>query len=69
MLACCLLELITILLGEIVEDVSQQISSGSSKYRMGACVHWLEHGSSNMAILEFHLLTGFEADLETLEQV
>lgn len=30
---------------------------------------WLHAGSSNMAVLEVPLLSGFRADIESLEQV
>lgn len=30
---------------------------------------WLHTGSSNMAVLEVPLLSGFRADIESLEQV
>ena len=45
------------------------VSQHARKYNLQACVRWLKDGSSNMAVLEFHLLTGFEADLESLERV
>nr|CAB3233265.1 C3 and PZP-like alpha-2-macroglobulin domain-containing protein 8 [Phallusia mammillata] len=37
-------------------------------YRIEACARWLHHGSSNMAVLEFNLLSGFAADRESIQQ-
>ncbi|XP_029905241.1 C3 and PZP-like alpha-2-macroglobulin domain-containing protein 8 [Myripristis murdjan] len=34
-----------------------------------ACTRWLHSGSSNMAVLEFPLLSGFRADIESLERL
>nr|XP_009861615.2 C3 and PZP-like alpha-2-macroglobulin domain-containing protein 8 [Ciona intestinalis] len=39
------------------------------RYRMEACVRWNRQGSSNMAVLEYKLITGFVPDLESLQQV
>uniref|UniRef100_A0ACB8F2G9 C3 and PZP-like alpha-2-macroglobulin domain-containing protein 8 n=1 Tax=Sphaerodactylus townsendi TaxID=933632 RepID=A0ACB8F2G9_9SAUR len=33
------------------------------------CMRWLHSGSSNMAVLEVPLLSGFQADIESLEQL
>ena len=44
-------------------------NSANANYEMKACVRWLKSGSSNMAVLEFNLLTGMEADRESLEGV
>ncbi|KAJ6664317.1 hypothetical protein lerEdw1_008536 [Lerista edwardsae] len=34
-----------------------------------ACMRWLHSGSSNMAVLEVPLFSGFQADIESLEQL
>ncbi|XP_053147686.1 C3 and PZP-like alpha-2-macroglobulin domain-containing protein 8 isoform X2 [Hemicordylus capensis] len=34
-----------------------------------ACMRWLHSGSSNMAVLEVPLFSGFQADVESLEQL
>jgi len=39
------------------------------RYEMEACVRWLHRGASNMAVLEFKLLTGFRPDLESVHRV
>ncbi|XP_054835570.1 C3 and PZP-like alpha-2-macroglobulin domain-containing protein 8 [Eublepharis macularius] len=41
------------------------------EYRVAveACMRWLHSGSSNMAVLEVPLLSGFQADVESLEQL
>uniref|UniRef100_H2YPN1 Kazal-like domain-containing protein n=1 Tax=Ciona savignyi TaxID=51511 RepID=H2YPN1_CIOSA len=44
-------------------------NSANKRYQMEACVRWANHGSSNMAVLEFNLFTGFVPDLESLQQV
>ena len=44
-------------------------NSANANYEIKACVRWLKSGSSNMAVLEFNLLTGMEADRESLEGV
>ncbi|XP_067824744.1 C3 and PZP-like alpha-2-macroglobulin domain-containing protein 8 [Heptranchias perlo] len=39
------------------------------KVTVEACARWLHSGSSNMAVLEVPLLSGFRADVESLEQL
>lgn len=39
------------------------------KLTVEACARWLHSGSSNMAVLEVPLLSGFRADVESLEQL
>ncbi|XP_060089087.1 C3 and PZP-like alpha-2-macroglobulin domain-containing protein 8 [Heteronotia binoei] len=41
------------------------------EYRVAVetCMRWLHSGSSNMAVLEVPLLSGFQADIESLEQL
>ncbi|XP_072450564.1 C3 and PZP-like alpha-2-macroglobulin domain-containing protein 8 isoform X3 [Chiloscyllium punctatum] len=39
------------------------------KVTVEACARWLHSGSSNMAVLEVPLLSGFRADIEGLEQL
>ncbi|XP_015280131.1 PREDICTED: C3 and PZP-like alpha-2-macroglobulin domain-containing protein 8 [Gekko japonicus] len=39
------------------------------KVAVEACVRWLHSGSSNMAVLEVPLLSGFQADIESLDQL
>lgn len=39
------------------------------RYRITSCVRWLKRGSSNMAVMEFNLLTGFRLDLESVHQL
>uniref|UniRef100_A0A2K5D6R1 C3 and PZP like alpha-2-macroglobulin domain containing 8 n=1 Tax=Aotus nancymaae TaxID=37293 RepID=A0A2K5D6R1_AOTNA len=39
------------------------------KVMLEVCTRWLHPGSSNMAVLEVPLLSGFRADIESLEQV
>ncbi|XP_043910701.1 C3 and PZP-like alpha-2-macroglobulin domain-containing protein 8 [Protopterus annectens] len=39
------------------------------KVTLEACTRWLHSGSSNMAILEIPLLSGFRVDVESLEKV
>ncbi|KAJ1085590.1 hypothetical protein NDU88_005720 [Pleurodeles waltl] len=39
------------------------------KVSLEACMRWLHSGSSNMAVLEVPLLSGFRADIESLEQL
>ncbi|XP_039622768.1 C3 and PZP-like alpha-2-macroglobulin domain-containing protein 8 isoform X2 [Polypterus senegalus] len=39
------------------------------KVTLEACARWLHFGSSNMAVLEFPLLSGFRADVESLEKL
>uniref|UniRef100_F7A528 Uncharacterized protein n=1 Tax=Ciona intestinalis TaxID=7719 RepID=F7A528_CIOIN len=41
----------------------------NSRTKMEACVRWNRQGSSNMAVLEYKLITGFVPDLESLQQV
>ncbi|XP_078578004.1 C3 and PZP-like alpha-2-macroglobulin domain-containing protein 8 [Branchiostoma floridae x Branchiostoma japonicum] len=42
---------------------------GDYKVTIEACARWLPPGASNMAVLEVSLLTGFEADIESLEKL
>ena len=53
--------------GDIISGTLRH--SDDVRYQMEACVRWLHDGSSNMAVLEFNLLTGFRADLESIERV
>ncbi|XP_072260760.1 C3 and PZP-like alpha-2-macroglobulin domain-containing protein 8 isoform X2 [Pyxicephalus adspersus] len=39
------------------------------KVTLEACTRWLHSGASNMAVLELSLLSGFRADIESLEQL
>ncbi|XP_035141992.3 C3 and PZP-like alpha-2-macroglobulin domain-containing protein 8 isoform X1 [Callithrix jacchus] len=39
------------------------------KVMLEVCTRWLHPGSSNMAVLEVPLLSGFRADIESLEQL
>ncbi|XP_011781286.1 PREDICTED: LOW QUALITY PROTEIN: C3 and PZP-like alpha-2-macroglobulin domain-containing protein 8 [Colobus angolensis palliatus] len=39
------------------------------KVMLEVCTRWLHAGSSNMAVLEVPLLSGFRADIESLEQL
>ncbi|KAG8454856.1 hypothetical protein GDO86_001179 [Hymenochirus boettgeri] len=39
------------------------------KVTIEACTRWLHSGASNMAVLELSLLSGFRADIESLEQL
>ncbi|XP_053558866.1 C3 and PZP-like alpha-2-macroglobulin domain-containing protein 8 [Bombina bombina] len=39
------------------------------KVTIEACTRWLYSGASNMAVLELSLLSGFRADIESLEQL
>uniref|UniRef100_A0A8C5QE18 C3 and PZP like alpha-2-macroglobulin domain containing 8 n=1 Tax=Leptobrachium leishanense TaxID=445787 RepID=A0A8C5QE18_9ANUR len=39
------------------------------KVTLEACTRWLHTGASNMAVLELSLLSGFRADIESLEQL
>ncbi|KAM4608160.1 C3 and PZP-like alpha-2-macroglobulin domain-containing protein 8 [Discoglossus pictus] len=39
------------------------------KVTVEACTRWLHSGSSNMAVLELALLSGFRVDIESLEQL
>nr|XP_027788032.1 C3 and PZP-like alpha-2-macroglobulin domain-containing protein 8 [Marmota flaviventris] len=39
------------------------------KVTLEVCARWLHTGSSNMAVLEVPLLSGFRADIESLEQL
>ncbi|XP_006147251.1 C3 and PZP-like alpha-2-macroglobulin domain-containing protein 8 [Tupaia chinensis] len=39
------------------------------KVTLEVCTRWLHGGSSNMAVLEVSLLSGFRADIESLEQL
>ncbi|XP_068090260.1 C3 and PZP-like alpha-2-macroglobulin domain-containing protein 8 [Hyperolius riggenbachi] len=39
------------------------------KVTLEACTRWLHSGASNMAVLELALLSGFRADIESLEQL
>ncbi|XP_073449024.1 C3 and PZP-like alpha-2-macroglobulin domain-containing protein 8 isoform X1 [Aquarana catesbeiana] len=39
------------------------------KVILEACTRWLHSGASNMAVLELSLLSGFRADIESLEQL
>ncbi|XP_063770568.1 C3 and PZP-like alpha-2-macroglobulin domain-containing protein 8 isoform X2 [Pseudophryne corroboree] len=39
------------------------------KVTLEACARWLHSGASNMAVLELSLLSGFRADIESLEQL
>ncbi|XP_048651313.1 C3 and PZP-like alpha-2-macroglobulin domain-containing protein 8, partial [Marmota marmota marmota] len=39
------------------------------KVMLEVCARWLHTGSSNMAVLEVPLLSGFRADIESLEQL
>ncbi|XP_062966135.1 LOW QUALITY PROTEIN: C3 and PZP-like alpha-2-macroglobulin domain-containing protein 8 [Cynocephalus volans] len=39
------------------------------KVTLEVCTRWLHAGSSNMAVLEVPLLSGFRADIESLEQL
>ncbi|XP_018112272.1 C3 and PZP-like alpha-2-macroglobulin domain-containing protein 8 [Xenopus laevis] len=39
------------------------------KITLEACTRWLHAGASNMAVLELSLLSGFRADIESLEQL
>uniref|UniRef100_A0A6I8P7H9 C3 and PZP like alpha-2-macroglobulin domain containing 8 n=2 Tax=Ornithorhynchus anatinus TaxID=9258 RepID=A0A6I8P7H9_ORNAN len=39
------------------------------KVRLEICTRWLHSGSSNMAVLEVPLFSGFRADIESLEQL
>ncbi|MEE6510015.1 hypothetical protein FKM82_028976 [Ascaphus truei] len=39
------------------------------KVTLEACSRWLHSGASNMAVLEVSLLSGFRADIESLEQL
>ncbi|XP_066270898.1 C3 and PZP-like alpha-2-macroglobulin domain-containing protein 8 [Branchiostoma lanceolatum] len=51
-------------------DVSNVITNpGDYKVTIEACARWLPPGASNMAVLEVSLLTGFEADIESLEKL
>ncbi|CAK8682027.1 unnamed protein product [Clavelina lepadiformis] len=53
--------------GDIISGTLRH--SDDVRYQMEACVRWLHDGSSNMAVLEFNLLTGFRADLESIERM
>ncbi|XP_078666355.1 C3 and PZP-like alpha-2-macroglobulin domain-containing protein 8 isoform X2 [Branchiostoma floridae x Branchiostoma belcheri] len=51
-------------------EVSNIITNpGDYKVTIEACARWLPPGASNMAVLEVSLLTGFEADIESLEKL
>ncbi|KAG9486397.1 hypothetical protein GDO78_006660 [Eleutherodactylus coqui] len=39
------------------------------KVTLEACTRWLHSGASNMAVLELSLLSGFRADVESLEEL
>nr|XP_033811133.1 C3 and PZP-like alpha-2-macroglobulin domain-containing protein 8 isoform X1 [Geotrypetes seraphini] len=39
------------------------------KVILETCIRWLHSGSSNMAVLEVPLFSGFQADIESLEQL
>jgi hypothetical protein len=43
--------------------------SMEGRYRVKSCVRWMKRGSSNMAVMEFNLLTGFRPDLESVHQL
>uniref|UniRef100_S4RW92 C3 and PZP like alpha-2-macroglobulin domain containing 8 n=1 Tax=Petromyzon marinus TaxID=7757 RepID=S4RW92_PETMA len=66
---------------ELTEPRSTRAQIKKNKHGRHSCVHrctccvftcacrWLQTGSSNMAVLEVPLLSGFRADVESLEQV
>nr|XP_034973051.1 C3 and PZP-like alpha-2-macroglobulin domain-containing protein 8 [Zootoca vivipara] len=53
------------------DDDDPAADQDQQEYRVmvEACMRWLHLGSSNMAVLEVPLFSGFRADLESLEQL
>ncbi|XP_078742084.1 C3 and PZP-like alpha-2-macroglobulin domain-containing protein 8 [Lampetra fluviatilis] len=51
------------------DDPAAHHDSKEYKVTLEVCARWLQTGSSNMAVLEVPLLSGFRADVESLEQV
>ncbi|XP_077187621.1 C3 and PZP-like alpha-2-macroglobulin domain-containing protein 8 isoform X2 [Paroedura picta] len=51
------------------DDPASDQDQREYKLAVEACVRWLHSGSSNMAVLEVPLLSGFQADIESLEQL
>lgn len=67
---------------DLLEPLSDQFSRGKrdtnsipgtrrqkARIVIRTCVRWLHAGSSNMAVVEVELVSGFTADLESLEQL
>ncbi|KAI1230511.1 hypothetical protein IHE44_0009971 [Lamprotornis superbus] len=51
------------------EDPASDQDHREYKVILETCTRWLHSGSSNMAVLEVPLFSGFRADIESLEQV
>ncbi|RXM94927.1 C3 and PZP-like alpha-2-macroglobulin domain-containing protein 8 [Acipenser ruthenus] len=51
------------------EDPAADQDHQEYQVSLEACARWLHAGSSNMAVLEVPLLSGFRADLESLEKL
>ncbi|XP_018583549.1 C3 and PZP-like alpha-2-macroglobulin domain-containing protein 8 [Scleropages formosus] len=51
------------------EDPSAHQDHLDYRVTLEACARWLHSGSSNMAVLEVPLLSGFRADVESLEKL
>ncbi|XP_061457145.1 C3 and PZP-like alpha-2-macroglobulin domain-containing protein 8 isoform X3 [Rhineura floridana] len=51
------------------DDPSADQDHQEYKVMVEVCMRWLHSGSSNMAVLEVPLFSGFQADVESLEQL
>lgn len=51
------------------DDPAADLHSQEYQVTLEVCTRWLHAGSSNMAVLEVPLLSGFRADTESLEQL
>ncbi|XP_034149711.1 C3 and PZP-like alpha-2-macroglobulin domain-containing protein 8 isoform X3 [Esox lucius] len=51
------------------DDPAAHQDSLDHRITLEACARWLHSGSSNMAVLEVPLLSGFRADVESLERL
>ncbi|XP_056132926.1 C3 and PZP-like alpha-2-macroglobulin domain-containing protein 8 [Lampris incognitus] len=51
------------------EDPAAHQDSMDFRISLEACARWLHSGSSNMAVLEVPMLSGFRADIESLERL
>ncbi|XP_077993522.1 C3 and PZP-like alpha-2-macroglobulin domain-containing protein 8 [Glandiceps talaboti] len=48
---------------------TNELTGENYKVTIEACTRWLHYGSSNMAVVEVALLTGFRPDIESLEKL
>ncbi|XP_063003438.1 C3 and PZP-like alpha-2-macroglobulin domain-containing protein 8 [Elgaria multicarinata webbii] len=56
-------------LGDDDDDPAADQDRLEYKVALETCMRWLHSGSSNMAVLEVPLFSGFQADVESLEQL